>query len=164
MKGKRIFFSVVLSLLAVCGTKAEGKVADRLEKAGDFVYTPASGEKGSLYALSSNWLLLYFYDPTCEDCQALMEKLSTSDVLNRLIAEGELQVLAIYPDNDSAQWKNYATHIPATWINGYDEHSTIILESNYMFRSLPALYLLDKEKYIRLQETTAEAVEKELKK
>lgn len=160
---KRIFFSTILGLFAIYIAKAESHVCDTSSKASDFVYTLPSGEQASLYALSSNHILLYFYDPTCEDCEALMKRLSASELLKRLIDKRELQVLAIYPDNDSTEWKKHAAHIPATWINGYDKQLTIIPEGNYMFRALPALYLLDRDKNILLREATTEAIEKELK-
>lgn len=108
--------------------------------------------------------MLYFYEPTCEDCRLLTEQIAGSEILNRLFAEKKLQVLAIYPDNDRELWKSHASHLPEQWINGYDEHLSIIPESNCLFRSLPALYLLDKKRDIRLQETTLEAIEKEISK
>lgn len=150
---------VVLFFSALCGMKAEHQTCAPPVKAGNFTYTISSGQKDSLYALTSEWILLYFYEPTCEDCRLLTEQIVGSEILNRLFAEKKLQVLAIYPDNDRELWKSHASHLPEQWINGYDEHLSIIPASNYLFRSLPALYLLDKERYIRLQETTLEAVE-----
>ncbi len=164
MKGKRIMLSVVLFFSALCGAKAEHQTCAPPVKAGNFTYTLSSGQKDSLYALTSEWVLLYFYEPTCEDCRLLTEQIAGSEILRHLFAEKKLQVLAIYPDNDRELWKSHASHLPQQWINGYDEHLSIIPESNYLFRSLPALYLLDKEKYIRLHETTLEAIEKEISK
>lgn len=164
MKSKRIMLGVVLFFSALCGMKAEHQTSVPPVKAGNFTYTLGSGQKDSLYALTSEWILLYFYEPTCEDCRLLTEQIAGSEILNRLFAEKKLQVLAIYPDNDRELWKSHASHLPEQWINGYDEHLSIIPGSNYLFRSLPALYLLDKEKYIRLRETTLEAIENAMRR
>ena len=153
MKSKRIMLGVVLFFSALCGMKAEHQTSVPPVKAGNFTYT-----------LGSEWILLYFYEPTCEDCRLLTEQIAGSEILNRLFAEKKLQVLAIYPDNDRELWKSHASHLPEQWINGYDEHLSIIPGSNYLFHSLPALYLLDKEKYIRLRETTLEAIENAMRR
>lgn len=134
------------------------------EKANDFVYTQADGEQSTLYALESEMLLLYFYDPTCEDCHALMEQLAASETVNQLIEENRLQILAVYPEDDMAEWKPYVSHIPPNWTNAYDDGARINMEGLYLFTSLPALYLLDGEKRICLQTTAFDDVERELKK
>lgn len=124
-----------------------------LEKANDFVYIQANGEQGTLYALDAEILLLYFYDPTCEDCHRLMEQLDTSPVINRLIAEKRMSVLAVYPEEDMDLWTPYVKQVPSNWINGYDKGATINMKGLFSLTSLPALYLLDKEKHIILQTT-----------
>ena len=100
MKGKRIMLGVVLFFSALCGAKAEHQTCAPPVKAGNFTYTLSSGQKDSLYALTSEWILLYFYEPTCEDCRLLTEQIAGSEILRHLFAEKKLQVLAIYPDND----------------------------------------------------------------
>lgn len=37
-----------------------------------------------------------------------------------MIERGRLKILALYPDEDLTEWRNYRDHIPATWINAYD--------------------------------------------
>jgi cytochrome oxidase Cu insertion factor (SCO1/SenC/PrrC family) len=133
------------------------------EKANDFTYTLASGKQGTLYALGSEWTLLYFYDPTCEDCHALMERLNASETLNRLMEEKRIRVLAVYPEEDTAVWLEQAEQVPQAWINGYDPGAVIHTEGLYRMTSLPALYLLDRDKNIRLKTASADEVEKELK-
>ena len=107
-------------------------------------------------------MLVYFYDPTCEDCEALTRRLASSEPINRLIDEGQLQVLAICPDNDSAQWAAHAPYVPPRWINGYDRDLTVMPADGFLFRSLPALYVLDESKRFLLTEATAEEVERVL--
>ena len=133
-----------------------------LEKANNFVYTQVDGTQHTLYALQSEMVLLYFYDPTCEDCHELMEQLNVSGVVNEMIADNRLSVLAVYPEDDMGVWEPYLSHVPSTWINGYDKGAIVHSEGLYHFTSLPTLYLLDKEKNICVQTTSFDAVEQEL--
>ena len=43
-------------------------------------------------------VLVVFYSPECEDCQALKKKMSKSKKLNSLIENGELTILAVAPE------------------------------------------------------------------
>ena len=128
--------------------------AGNLEKANDFTYTIASGEQHTLYALRSDMVLLYFYDPTCEDCHLLMSQLEASPIVNRLIEAKKMTVLAVYPDDDTKTWNEYAGHVPQHWINGYDKDIKIHTEGLFSIKSFPTLYLLDKDKMIRMKEMT----------
>ena len=155
---------MMVGAMASVGLKAETQPLDTVPPAGDFTYVAsAAGTTDSLYGLRAPRVLVYFYDPTCEDCEALRAQLAASDTINRLIDEGQLQVLAVYPDNDSTTWADHAPHLPARWINGYDRDLTVMRAEGFLFSSLPALYLLDAERRFLLREATeAEAVEKEL--
>ena len=164
MNSRKLLLSILVAATAWGGLRADSGTNDSTAIAGDFTYAQASGVTATLHALTAPRVLVYFYDPTCEDCEALTRRLASSEPINRLIDEGRLQVLAIYPDNDRELWKSHASHLPGQWINGYDEHLSIIPGSNYLFHSLPALYLLDKEKYIRLRETTLEAIENAMRR
>jgi hypothetical protein len=141
--------------------RAQTSLPDTLEQARDFTYTLASSRQGTLYAIRSEWLLLYFYDPTCEDCHALMNRLNDSEIIRGLIATKRMQVLAVYPEEDTVAWSEHAAHVPPAWINGYDRGAKIHTEGLYAIRSLPSLYLLDRDKKIRLKNATVEDVEKE---
>ena len=134
-----------------------------LEQANDFMYTLASGEQHTLYALRSDMVLLYFYDPTCEDCHLLISQLETSNIVNRLIDDQKLTVLAVYPEDDTELWNGYADHIPSQWINGYDKGVKIHTEGIYIINQFPTLYLLDKDKMIRMKEMTFAELENALR-
>jgi hypothetical protein len=162
MNKRYVYMTVLCPWLAGTGL-AQPSVCGTPEKASDFTYTLASGEQGTLYALRSEWILLYFYDPACEDCQVLMEQLNASEILNRLIDEKRIRVLAVYPEEDTAVWLEQAEHVPQTWINGYDKDAAIYTKGLYRMMSLPVLYLLDRDKNIRLQTATADEIENELK-
>jgi thiol-disulfide isomerase/thioredoxin len=143
---------------------AQSPVSGQLEKANDFTYTMASGRQGTLYALQAEVILLYFYDPECEDCHALTERLNGSEAVNRLVGDKRMEVLAVYPEEATAEWLAWAEQMPPAWINGYDKGAKINTEGLYPMKTLPALYLLDAHKNIRLKEATAEETECELKR
>ena len=143
---------------------AQQSDSDSFGRANDFTYTLVSGEQHTLYALQSDMVLLYFYDPTCEDCHLLMDQLEASNIVNRLINEKQLTVLAVYPEDDTKTWNEYASHIPSQWINGYDKGIKIHTEGIYIINRFPTLYLLDKDKMILMKEMTFAALENELEK
>ena len=158
---KRIGFIIIcLWIINIC--PAQQPRSDSLEQANDFTYTLASGEQHTLYKLQSDMVLLYFYDPTCDDCHLLMNQLETSNIVNQLIDSKKLTVLAIYPEDDMEIWNEYADHIPPQWINGYDKGVKIHTEEIYIINQFPTLYLLDKDKMIRMKEMTFAALESEL--
>jgi hypothetical protein len=142
---------------------AQQSVPNAPEKANDFVCTLASGEDIRMYSLSAEALLLCFYDPSCEDCHALMKRLDASPLIKRLAGEKRLLMLAVYPEEDVALWKENSSHVPVGWINGYDPGVRIILDNLYDFTRLPALYLLDGQKRFLLKEATTEDIERELR-
>ncbi|MDR0758353.1 MAG: thioredoxin family protein [Tannerella sp.] len=145
---------------AVC--HAQQSASDAPEQASDFACTLASGEEIRMYSLSAEALLLCFYDPSCEDCHVLMERLDASPVIRRLTGEKKLLTLAVYPEEDGVLWRENSSNVPAGWINGYDPGVKIILDNLYDFTKLPALYLLDRQKRFLLKDATVEEIETEL--
>ena len=153
---------IIICLWIVNFCSAQLPDVGNLERANDFTYTLASGEQHTLYALQSNMVLLYFYNPTCEDCHLLMSQLEASNIVNRLIDGKKLIVLAVYPDDDTETWNKYADHIPQQWINGYDKDIKILTEGIYLINRFPTLYLLDKDKMICKKDLTFKELENAL--
>jgi len=162
MKPKKTYFLFCIWLSIVC--HAQQAIHGAHEQANDFTYTTASGKTGTLYALEAETLLLYFYDPTCEDCHALMHRLDSLYIINQRITEGRLKVLAIYPEEDTDEWQEQDALMPPAWINGYDKDAKIFTEGLFPLVKLPALYLLDREKRFILKDTSPEAIERKLEK
>ena len=160
MYSRLVYIVICLWIVNIC--PAQQSNSNSLEQANDFTYTLASGEQHTLYALQSDMVLLYFYDPTCDDCHLLMSQLETSNIVNRLIDCKKLIVLAMYPEDDIETWNEYADHIPPQWINGYDKGVKIHTEEIYIINQFPTLYLLNREKMVRMKEMTFAALESEL--
>jgi hypothetical protein len=92
-----------------------------------------------------------------------MSQLEASTIVNRLLDDQNLAVLAIYPEDDTETWNKYADHIPPQWINGYDKDVKIHTEGIYIINRFPTLYLLDKDKMIRMKEMTFTELENALR-
>jgi thiol-disulfide isomerase/thioredoxin len=129
------------------------------EKAADFTYTPANGKSGTLHAIRSDYTLLFFYNPGCHACKEIMEQLTSSLRINYLIQEKKLTILAVYPDEDLAEWKIYLPEVPEAWINAYDKGARLQNEEIYDLKAIPTLYLLDKDKKVILKDTTVKQAE-----
>ncbi len=116
--------------------------------ASDFRYTLGSGRQGTLYGLKADYVLLFINNPGCPMCKQIREEIGASPMLSEMIERGELKVLALYPDEDLSEWRNYRSEIPAAWINGYDAGCRLREEGLYDLKAIPALYLLDRDKRV----------------
>lgn len=120
--------------------------------ANDFRYTLASGASGSLYGLRSPYTLLFFNNPGCPSCRETQQQLMESTFITRMIAEGHLTILAVYPDQDLDAWREYSKSFPKSWIYSYDKPLRIKNEELYDLKAIPTMYLLDKNKTVMLKD------------
>ena len=123
-------------------------------KANDFDYTLKSGKTGNLYSLRNKFTIIYINNPGCAMCRDISEALKASQIISDLQRQGELKILAIYPDENLDEWKKHYADIPSSWINGYDRGCHIERANLYNISAIPALYLLDKEKVVLVKDST----------
>lgn len=96
--------------------------------------------------------LLLFYNPECSDCQQELFVMRHSSQLRQAIAEARLQVLAVCTEPNDSLWRHTVSEMPSTWV-------PVILRSDnwfdspYDLSSLPAMYLLGRNREILLKET-----------
>ena len=121
-------------------------------KAADFTYTLASGKQGTLYGIKAPLTIIFINNPGCPACKEIRESISASQFLSGLIADGTIKVLAIYPDEDLTEWRNYAPNMPAEWINGYDKSLAMREKELYDLKAIPTVYLLDANKTVILKD------------
>lgn len=125
----------------------------------DFAYTTRDGQRKTLYTThTEGLLLLLFYDPDCEHCQEVMPQVASSAVLNELVGEGRLDVLAIYADEDRELWKKTNAELPSSWTVGMDTGG-INEKGLYSLRALPSMYLLDTRKKVILKDAPLNLLE-----
>lgn len=131
-------------------------------KASDFIYTLKNGSASSLLRIKSKLLLLYFFNPECNECKIARGKIIQSTVIGQLEKKGLLRILSVYPDPNLSLWTRHYAELPASWINGYDKGSEVQKKAIYDLKAIPTLYLLDENKTVLLRDATVENIEKYL--
>lgn len=122
--------------------------------ANDIRYTLASGRTGTLYNIKSEYTLLFASNPDCPMCKQITGSILQSPMLSEMVENGRLTVLVLYPDEDLTTWHKYVGHIPAQWINAYDDGCVIRETNAYDFHAIPSLYLLDRQKHVLVKDST----------
>lgn len=118
----------------------------------NFNYITSSGRHRQLHTSGENYKMLLFYDPGCSHCEKTISLLNTSASLNQLISDKTLQIIAICPLEDHEQWKQYQSHIPSQWTNGFDTDNAVIHKGLYALRAYPTIYLLNKNNEVVLKD------------
>ncbi|MDR3251397.1 MAG: DUF5106 domain-containing protein [Tannerella sp.] len=122
--------------------------------ANDLEYTLASGQKGRLYNIKSDYLLLMFYNPGCKECRQTMAEIDNTASITAAINAGKLKVLAVYPDENLDEWHGHLKDVPTSWINSYDKMTDVRNRQLYDLKAIPTLYLLDKDKKVILKDVS----------
>ena len=128
------------------------------EPAFDFKFTDSHGRKLSLNGVKADYTVLFFYNPGCKACKEISTGLTNSPLVSSLTKQNKLKIIALYPDKDLTEWKNYQGNIPSQWINAYDAAGAIEQHELYDLKAIPTLYLLDKKKHVLLKDVTFPAL------
>ena len=120
-------------------------------KATDFPYTTQAGEKGRLYQLQSRYILLFFHDPDCDECQFVKKQLENQ---HAYFAQKGVLVVAVYIDDEVEAWRK--AHYPSAWLSVYAPE--IDRQDLYDIKALPTLYLLDTQKRVVLKDAQIDKV------
>lgn len=125
--------------------------------ANDIVYTLANGKTGRLHSIDSDYVIVMFSNPGCPMCREIIEEITSSPLINEMMENDLVEVLAIYPDEDLVAWRDHIGDIPRSWINGYDAGMRITEARSYNLQAIPSLYLLDNEKRVIIKDGTSVA-------
>ena len=133
--------------------------------AADFDYvTPNDKATHRLKELRADYTLIFFNNPDCESCELNKQRLSENELINQLVNEKKLVVLALYPYEDGKQWKK--AKYPSMMINGWNKSQQIEHLELYDLPTLPVYYLLDKDYKVLIKNegslNKVEAILKEL--
>ena len=120
----------------------------------EFSYLTIQGRPGSLYGIKAPSTLVFFSNPGCNMCRDIRERMLASPVITEKVRNGQLVVLALYPDEDTDLWLSYRDEIPSEWINARDPGSTLHESGLYDLKAIPSLYLLDADKTVILKDCT----------
>lgn len=118
----------------------------------DFVYTLRNGKQGRLHDIDAEYTILMFTNPGCPMCRQIIDEIISSPLINAMHDNGSLAVLSVYPDEDISAWREYHSHMPSWWINGYDDGMIISHERLYNLSAIPSLYLLDSQKRVLIKD------------
>ncbi|MDR0971019.1 MAG: redoxin domain-containing protein [Bacteroidales bacterium] len=103
-------------------------------------------EEIRLSDIKTQYTIIYFYNPECENCTEIKKKLIKNKKLNKLIGDKTLTLIAILPDVEKQYWQKNFHFIPNNWINAWIENDKEII-SKYL-KTLPAFFVLDANKNI----------------
>ncbi|MCC6722297.1 MAG: DUF5106 domain-containing protein [Bacteroidia bacterium] len=103
-----------------------------------------------LYSINSPFIVLIFWDHQCGHCQKSMPRLNVLyDSLNK--AGLKFEVYSVYTQDDWAGWKKYLKDHKLKYINVANMYGTSTYRRNYFFISTPQIFILDKDKRIKLK-------------
>ena len=107
-----------------------------------------------MHDMTADYLLLVFHDPDCENCERILPQLMREPLLQ----SPKVKVLAVYPDNNTDEWRQKHYDMPANWIDAYSPQGEISGKSVYFIQATPSLYLLDREKKVLLKDSTPQTI------
>lgn len=123
-------------------------------QANDFVYTLLSGRKGSLHGIEADYVVIFFSNPGCPMCGEIEQDMTMSPLLDKMVGEGSVAVLMLYPDEDVEAWREHAASVPDEWIYARDEGCIINSKSLYDLKAIPSLYLLDRQHRVLVKDAS----------
>ena len=126
------------------------------EKAADFAFTLRNGRVMNLYDIESEYTMIFFSNPGCNNCREVMEMLQGFPGIDRLIADKRLAVANVYPDEDLGEWIKYAPIYPTNWYNGYDHLLAVNRTPLYSIRAIPSIYMLDSDKRVLMKDAPSD--------
>ena len=124
----------------------------------NFTTITHEGNKNKMHNIQSPHLLLFFYDPDCPACEQAISLFKGSKLINQLIAQKKLTILAIYCDEFTNEWKRNKKKIPSNWIDVHNPDLEISNQELYVLKGTPTLYLLDQQKKVLLKDVPPEAI------
>lgn len=127
------------------------------QEATDFTYYLPDGSRHTLWGTKAGQLLLFFYDPECENCHATLLDMKSNRALAEAVRSGRLTVLAIYTEGNPDVWRARLDEMPRGWVVGIDRE-VIKNKALYDLKAMPTLYVLDAEKKVQLKDADWNAV------
>lgn len=116
----------------------------------DFTYILKDESKSRMYDIKSNYLIIFFNNPGCNECKRMIELLRSVFPVNN----DNLKILSVYSDSDIKLWENEV--YPDGWINA--RCSSDVSDNEYCLQAIPTLYLLDSEKRVILKDAQLDEV------
>lgn len=110
----------------------------------------ANGDTISMYDVQSEYTLLYLQHPTCPTCHKVRNQMKDFAKLNKAIESGKLKVVMVYFEDDPMVWSRYVNSSEANpkYLQGWNFDQTIDDQDLFDTRTIPYMFLLDKDKVV----------------
>ena len=127
----------------------------RLEQAGknavgqtaaNFAFITRQDRQGHLHDMPAVPLLLFFFDPSCIQCQATVSAMRRHVAFGQLVSQGKIQMLAVCVTDDIPTWQRIRSDLPTSWTVAIAHDD--LLDNLYDLHAFPVLYLLDSLKTV----------------
>lgn len=126
------------------------------EKAVDLVMETYSGQHQSIYDITKDYTILYFWEPNCGHCKTTTPKLK--ELYNKF-RTSDVEVFAVCTQDKREEWEAYIAENGLEWINGWDPARSTHFDFFYNVNATPLIYILDKEKIIIAKKIGVENIE-----
>lgn len=120
----------------------------------NFTFTTPKGEKVEFDSVNAPAIILFFNDIECADCQLAKVRLATNINLNKLIDNGVIKIVTIYPGEPSKEWETEVESYPNNWIIGANED----IYDMFDMRTSPTIYQLDDKHTIIAKNLNVEGI------
>lgn len=99
----------------------------------DFVFAEETAKVRKLSDVKNKYVLLYFNNLGCSGCHEVTTQIAAS----AFSKSPKLTILAVYPDNDLAEWKKVQYETPGGWIDGYSPNGEVMEKELYDLKAIP---------------------------
>ena len=121
--------------------------------------TDINGDLQSIYDMTSDYIVVYLYNPTCEHCMEQTPKLvEMYDNLKRK----SIDVYAIGVDTNDQEWRDYVIKTNMKWTSVYDPTNRAIYKKYYVDIT-PEVYILNKDRTIIAKNIQVEQIEEAIR-
>jgi thiol-disulfide isomerase/thioredoxin len=124
-------------------------------KGHDLIMDSFAGKYVSLYDISKDFTILYFWEPNCGHCQEATPKLKA--YYDKVKNDG-IEVFSVCTTSDREKWEKYIKDNKLNWINGWDPKRLTNFDYYYNVQSTPTIYILDKNKVIIAKKLPVESI------
>lgn len=128
-------------------------------KATDLKFEDRDGKVQRLHDIfNDRKVLLIFFDPNCDHCVDVINKLKADPFVMTMTGDGTLAVVAIYADGKKDVWNEHKSELPINWTVGYDK-SGVYKHTLYDLKAMPTLFVLDKDKTVLIKDGKLQQVQ-----
>ncbi|MBO4504711.1 MAG: DUF5106 domain-containing protein [Bacteroidales bacterium] len=132
----------------------------------DFRIVMSNGDTTTFYQIKSEYMILYLQHPTCPTCREVRGRMANFPALNSAIAKGNLKVLTVYFEDDTNIWNNFihSSEANPAYFHGWNFDQTI--EEKHLFdtRTIPYMFLIDKDKKVIRKDILVNEIEDYIKR